>query len=275
MNNTYHFSSGNSPLLISMPHVGIEIPSKIASNMTPEALLLPDVDWHLTLLYDMVKEYDISVLSANYMRYVIDLNRPPKDISLYPGQDTTGLCPVDTFDKQPVYFKGRAPDVAEIQQRIDTYWMPYHAKLALELKRIHDIHGIAILLDAHSIASQVPRFFNGKLPDLNFGTADLQSCDVSLQDAIKDLMINYEKKSIQEPTQTKPYSYVFNGRFKGGYITRNYGIPANNIHSIQLEISQCTYMQEKFPYTYDPTLAGELKPLLSSLIETCIAWANK
>lgn len=267
MNHAYHFCSGNSPLLISMPHVGTQIPREIVYNMTPEALLMPDVDWHLALLYDMAKDYGASVLSAKYMRYVIDLNRSPNDMSLYPGQDTTGLCPIDTFAKQPVYLKDRTPDEAEIQNRIELYWKPYHDKLESELQRIHAMHGIALLWDAHSIASHVPRFFSGKLPDLNFGTADLQSCDASLQGALMATM--------QNSVYIKEYSHVFNGRFKGGYITRHYGVPTVNIHALQLEMSQCIYMQEEPPYQYDHHLAKAIKPLLGDLLETCLLWASR
>ena len=249
-----------------MPHVGTNLPKHIACNMTFQALIMADVDWHLTLLYDFAHTNGVSVLSANYMRYVIDLNRSPEDSSLYPGQDTTGLCPIDTFNKQPIYKEGKEPDQTEIQRRIEEFWRPYHHKLESELKRIYAIHGIALLWDAHSIASHVPRFFDGKLPDLNFGTADLQSCDASLQEAIA--------YNLQKSANAKKYSHVFNGRFKGGYITRHYGVPTLNIHAIQLEISQCIYMQEQAPYLYNPILAGELKPLLSELLETCILWAT-
>ncbi len=266
LKNSFNFYSGNSPLLISMPHVGTHFPEDIACNMTPQTLQMSDVDWHLTLLYDMAQAYDASVISAKYMRYVIDLNRSPEDTSLYPGQDTTGLCPIDTFDKQPIYKDGKEPNQAEIQTRIEEFWRPYHHKLESELKRLHAIHDIALLWDAHSIASHVPRFFDGKLPDLNFGTADLQSCDASLQETIAH--------QLQKSVYAKKYSHVFNGRFKGGYITRHYGLPTLNIHAIQLEISQCIYMQEQAPYLYNPILANKLKPLLSELLETCIAWAT-
>ena len=266
MKNTYRFHCGNSPLLISIPHAGVAVPEEIVCNMTSQALKMPDVDWHLTLLYDMAQTYDASVLSAEYARYVIDLNRSPEDTPLYPGQDTTGLCPIDTFDKQPIYIQGKEPNQQEIQNRIEQFWRPYHDKLESELKRIHAIHGIAVLWDAHSIASHVPRFFDGKLPDLNFGTADVQSCDASLQAAIA--------MTVQKSTHAQEYSHVFNGRFKGGYITRHYGVPAINIHSLQLEICQSIYMQEQPPYNYKPALAQELKPLLGELIDTCLIWAN-
>lgn len=267
MRHAYHFREGNSPLLISIPHVGTTLPKEIACRLTTEAQRLPDVDWHLDLLYDMARDYNISILSAEYARYVIDLNRSPENTSLYPGQDVTGLCPIDTFAKEAIYKDGAQPNEREIQKRIEQYWLPYHQKLASELARIKAIHGIAILWEAHSIASQVPRFFTGQLPDLNFGTADTKSCDVSLQQMLALTM--------QESSHAKGYNHVFNGRFKGGYITRHYGVPYNNIHAVQLEMSQRIYMEENPPYKYDAELAKNVKPLLSELLQTCIAWANR
>ncbi|MBI3231044.1 MAG: N-formylglutamate amidohydrolase, partial [Burkholderiales bacterium] len=176
----FHFTAGSLPLLVSMPHVGTAIPDDIAARLTPAALQKPDTDWHLPLLYDFLQAMGVSTLAAHWSRYVIDLNRPPHDTNLYPGQDTTGLCPLDTFHKAPLYVDGGAPDQAEVEQRLARYWQPYHSQLASELARIKQQHGYAILWDAHSIASIVPRFFAGKLPDLNFGSADGTSCDASL-----------------------------------------------------------------------------------------------
>lgn len=266
MNSNYNFISGNSPLLISMPHVGTTIPTDIAINMTPQALQRADTDWHLVQLYEMAQDYAASVLSAEYSRYVIDLNRSTDNASLYPGQDTTALCPLDTFAKEALYQPGKTPDSVEIARRIEQYWQPYHSKLASELKRLQAMHGIALLWDAHSIASNVPRFFSGKLPDLNFGTADVTSCDASLQAAIASCLA--------QSTAAQPYSQVFNGRFKGGYITRHYGVPAINVHALQLEMSQCIYMQEQAPYAYAPALADQVKPLLAELFASCISWAQ-
>ena len=266
MDKTYHFCSGNSPILISMPHVGTGVPNDIECRLTPEAMLLPDVDWHLPILYDMAKDFDISVISAKYARYVIDLNRSPDNTSLYPGQDVTGLCPIDTFAKSQIYLDVRQPDEKEILSRIEQYWQPYHHKLVSELNRINTIHGMVILWDAHSIASRVPRFFSGQLPDLNFGTADSTSCDISLQNALAATM--------HESIYAKNYSHVFNGRFKGGYITRQYGVPNMNFHALQLEMSQCIYMEENPPYKYNAELAMKVKPLLSDLLGTCLNWAK-
>lgn len=266
MDNNYQFCVGNAPILISMPHVGTSIPASIEAKLTPEAMRLPDVDWHLLALYDMAKKLDISVLSAEHARYVIDLNRSPQDTSLYPGQDVTGLCPIDTFAKQAIYQSGENPSEVEVKSRIEQYWQPYHQKLIDELERIKALHGVAMLWDAHSIASHVPRFFTGQLPDLNFGTADSTSCDISLQNALATTM--------RQSSHAKRYSYVFNGRFKGGYITRHYGLPNMNIHAVQLEISQCIYMEENPPYQYNAQQAMGVKPLLTDLLQTCLDWAK-
>lgn len=263
----YHFHGGHTPLLISMPHVGTVIPQDIARDMTPHALQKPDVDWHLPVLYAMAQAAGATVLSAEYMRYVIDLNRSPEDTNLYPGQDTTGLCPLDTFSRQPIYLDGRSPAPAEIKTRMARYWQPYHDKLQSELNRIRSIHGLAILWDAHSIASQVPRFFTGQLPDLNFGTVDMQSCDISLQQTLA--------ATVHNSIHARTYSHVFNGRFKGGYITRQYGMHEHNIHAVQLELSQRVYMDETPPYAYRPDLAKQLQPLLCDLLEACKAWASR
>jgi len=260
----FHFKAGNTPLLISMPHAGTTIPHSIAADMTDAALMKVDTDWHLPLLYDMAEQLGASVISAEYSRYVIDLNRPKEDSNLYPGQDTTGLCPIDTFSKRPLYKTGREPDAAQITHRIEQYWQPYHAQLNQELQRLRALHGIALLWDAHSIASVVPRFFNSKLPDFNFGTADQQSCAPDLQYRLDAVM-----------KKTASISYVINGRFKGGYITRNYGQPANNIHAVQLEMSQCLYMNETAPFTYRPDLAAQVQPMLNALLTTCLNWAEQ
>lgn len=265
MKQPFHFHQGHIPLLISMPHVGTSIAPEVSAQLLPAAQDKADTDWHLPQLYNMARELGASVIHAEYSRYVIDLNRSSDDSNLYPGQDTTGLCPLDTFAKQPLYAAGQMPDAAEVQRRIAQYWQPYHQQLQSELERLRALHGVAVLWDAHSIASQVPRFFQGKLPDLNFGTADQKSCDAGMQQALGATLA----------ASDTPYSHVFNGRFKGGYITRNYGQPERNIHAVQLEMSQCIYMDEAAPYAYRPDLAAQVQPLLRQLLATCVNWAQQ
>lgn len=249
----YRFRAGRIPLLVSMPHAGTHLPRTLMKRMTPAAVAVPDTDWHLEKLYDFLDEIGASVLVATYSRYVVDLNRPPDNANLYPGQDTTPLVPLDTFRKEPLYQPGCEPPESEIAERVANYWQPYHAKLADELERLREKFDYALLWEAHSIFSEVPRFFAGKLADLNLGTADGLSCAPGIGEALLK--------------KVSGYSAVLNGRFKGGYITRTYGDPANGVHAVQLELSAATYMSETPPYRLRKELAARLRPQLRSLIE--------
>ena len=252
---------GTAPRLISMPHVGPYIPAAIAERMTEQARLVSDTDWHLQILYDFAQELGASILAATHSRYVIDLNRPPDGSSLYPGQSVTGLCPVDTFENTPIYLPGWTPDKAETSARRTAIWHPYHEVLAGELARMKAQHGIAALWDAHSIRSVLPRFFEGKLPDLNLGTNKGSSCNVRMAQEIYDIAKSAEQEG---------YTSVLNGRFTGGYITRQYGRPTQNIHAIQLEMTQSSYMQEVLPFNYLPKVAAGIQPYLRRMLESML-----
>ena len=259
----FRFRQGTRPLLISMPHVGTHVPPALAERFTEEAHHVPDTDWHLERLYDFADELGASVLVATHSRYVIDLNRPPDNQNLYPGQDTTGLCPIDTFDKTPLYAAGDAPDEAEIAARCDAIWRPYHAQMQVELGRLHARHGTVALWDAHSIRSHVPRFFDGTLPDLNLGTANGASCNPALAQTLLGIA-----------TTAPGYTGVLNGRFKGGYITRQYGNPAERIHAVQLEQTQSSYMQEALPFDYLPDVAVGVQPHMRRMLEAVLAFVE-
>lgn len=251
----FSLRQGSAPLLISMPHVGTHIPDDIAADMTPVALRVDDTDWHLDRLYGFAHELGASMLVPSCSRYVIDLNRPPDDANLYPGRDTTGLCPTDTFDKASLYVAGRAPDDAALAARRERYWRPYHEALVAELARLRQAHGRVLLWEAHSIRSRVPRLFDGRLPDFNFGTADGASALPGLADELAQRVLAHGE-----------YTSVANARFKGGYITRQYGAPDDGIHAIQLELVQSTYMDETPPYAYDDARAARIAPLLGELL---------
>lgn len=250
---------GRAPLLISIPHAGIRIPVDIASAMTPIAREVDDTDWHLERLYEFAVEMGASVLVPANSRYVIDLNRPPDGANLYPGRDTTGLCPVDTFNSEPLYRGGGVPTDAQIAERREKYWRPYHDALAEELARLKAVHGKALLWEAHSIRSHVPRFFDGKLFDFNFGTAGGKSAVAGLAEKLEAMVL-----------EQGDYTAVGNGRFKGGYITRHYGKPQDGIHAVQLELSQITYMEETRPYRYDEARAARVAPLMRDLVQCAL-----
>lgn len=255
----YRFRAGRAPLLVSMPHTGTYVPEWLAPRLTRAAKPLPDTDWHLEPLYGFLDELGASVLVATHSRYVADLNRPPDDTNLYPGQDTTGVVPLDTFHKEPLYLPGFPPSEEEKRSRIEQYWKPYHAKLAAELARLKQQYGYALLWDAHSILSVLPRFFAGKLPDFNLGTADGKSCGLGLGEKLLERISGYSK--------------VLNGRFKGGYITRIYGNPANKVHAVQLELSEAIYMEEKAPFRFRDDMARKVRPYLRKLLEEMLGFA--
>jgi N-formylglutamate deformylase len=250
----FHFVPGTLPVLLSIPHVGTHIPEALRSDYAEVAWQRADTDWHLDRLYAFAHQLGASVLQATHSRSVIDLNRPPDDQSLYPGHITTGLGPSETFRGEPLYLAGRAPDAAEISRRLALYWQPYHETLAAELERLRSLHGHVLLWDAHSIASQLPRLFDGKLPDLNLGTADGASCASEVLAPVAAI------------AKVSGFSAIVNGRFKGGHITRRYGSPSRGVHAIQLELCQCLYMNESPPFDYRPEGAAQLQPALKAML---------
>ncbi|RZA22089.1 MAG: N-formylglutamate deformylase [Lysobacteraceae bacterium] len=253
--DTCHLHRGTTPLLVSLPHDGSAIPQALSARMTPEARRAPDTDWHVSRLYAFARGLGASVLVPTYSRYVIDLNRGEDDTSLYPGQNTTGLVPLIRFSGDPVYLSGAEPDAGEVASRIERYWRPYHAALRDELARIHAQHGRAVLWEGHSIrGSGLPFLFEGRLPDLNLGTANGASCSPRLQARIE-----------AELAAQSEYDWVGNGRFKGGHITRHYADPGNGIQALQLELSQRTYMGED-SFEYDEAKAARLQALLERLL---------
>jgi len=257
----FTFVPGTTPLLINVPHSGAYIPVEFRQRMTALAQTVPDTDWHVHLLYQFALERGVGLMAATHSRYVVDLNRDPGDAVLYPGADNTELCPTRSFASEDLYLAGQAPDAGQIALRREQYWAPYHRALAAELAQIKARYGYAILLDGHSIRSQVPRFFSGRLPDLNLGTADGNSCDASLQSA-----------ALQVLQSASGLSAVCNGRFKGGYITRHYGRPAEGVQALQLEMAQSCYMEEAAPHAWEPRRGEALMAVLRRLLESLLAW---
>ena len=247
---------GHAPLLLSLPHVGTRLPPALRPRLVQRALMTEDTDWHLERLYAFVRELGGSVLVPQYNRYVIDLNRPQENAPMYPGVNNTELCPTRFFTGEPLYLEGQAPDAAEVQQRLARYWQPYHQALRDELARLREVHGHSVLFDGHSIKSRLPWLFDGKLPDLNLGTASGASCAPALRDALAQVLA----------AQTQ-FSQVVDGRFKGGTITRQYGRPADALHAVQLEMCWSTYMVEQPPFAWDDALAAGVRPMLRQLVQ--------
>ena len=250
---------GTAPLLVSLPHDGSAIPPGIAERMTPAARRSLDTDWHVGRLYvPLAEALGASVLRPSLSRYVVDLNRPADGHALYPGRRETGLVSTIGFDGAPLYVTGGEPDASEVTRRVAQYWQPYHDALSDELARLMHEHGRVVLWEGHSIRSRVPMLFDGQLPDFNLGTADGASCTAPLQARLDAVLRGQDG-----------YSHVVNGRFKGGYITRHYGRPADNVQAVQLELAQCTYMDED-SLDFLPERAAGAQALIGELLRACL-----
>ena len=260
---TFRLHHGSTPLLISLPHDGSEIPASLAAAMVERARVAPDTDWHMSRLYDFALAMGASMIVPRFSRYVVDLNRPPDDALLYPGLNTTGLCPIVQFSGEPIYLPGREPSPSEVDRRVEAYWQPYHQALADEVLRLRELHGRVLLWEGHSIRAQVPFLFKGRLPDLNLGTAVGASCLPQTQQRIESTLSGQSN-----------YSWVSNGRFKGGYITRHHGRPQAGVEAVQLELAQLNYMDED-SFRYDEARAASLQPVLQSLLEAAMDQAGK
>jgi N-formylglutamate deformylase len=256
----YTLHRGSSPLLISMPHVGTQIPPQQRARYTERALQVEDTDWYLDRLYAFAEPLGASLLVPVHSRYLIDLNRASDNRPMYPGQNNTELCPTRHFTGEALYREGQAPDEAEVRRRVFAYWQPYHSALQQELARLKAAHGHAVLFDAHSIKSELPWLFEGQLPHMNIGTVGGASCAPGLCAAVQAVF-----------SAQNDYSHVMNGRFKGGHITRDYGRPAEGVHAVQLEMCWRAYMDES-PAAWNDARAAAVRPLLQRLVQTLIDW---
>jgi len=256
MSDCFDYHAGSTPLLISIPHDGRTVPASISTLMTERAKGLPDTDWHVGRLHEFAKGLGASVIAATHSRYVVDLNRASTDENLYQRRFVTGLCPEKMFDGGDIYLDGQTVGSDQKEDRIIKYWRPYHDRIASALRDLRETFGYALLWDAHSIPSEVPLLFDGVLPELNFGTNNCQSCAGSIIDAV-----------IERASEFEAYVSVRDARFKGGYITRHYGDPGNDVHAVQLELAQRCYMIEEF-CDFDDERAAKLQNCLNELLRT-------
>lgn len=260
---------GDVPLIVSFPHTGTELPDALASQFLSPWLARRDADWWVHELYAFAQQMGATTVRTAVSRSVIDVNRDPSGTSLYPGQNTTGLCPLTTFDNQPLYRDGHGPDEAEIARRRDTWFVPYHDALAAEIARLRAEHGTVVVYDAHSIRSHIPHLFDGQLPQFNLGTNGDTSCDNALTDVVDNLCA------------MSGMSHVRNGRFKGGYITRHYSDIPGGVHTLQMELACRGYMHEpeavdehSWPTPLDPDHAAPLRATLQQVLDACLDFAT-
>ena len=259
---------GSAPLVLTLPHTGLDL-LDVESALESAWLGRKDADWWVHRLYGFADELGATVIRTSISRTVIDCNRDPSGVSLYPGQATTELCPTTTFDGEPLYRAGSAPDANEIARRRRLYFEPYHEALVNELARLRSQHRAVVLYDCHSIRSRIPRLFDGELPNCNIGTNNGASCSPELTARIE---------AICDATD---FVRVTNGRFKGGYTTRHHGHPADGVHAVQMELACRGYMREpdsvnsgNWPTPYDEAFAAPMRAALEKILAACVEFAN-
>jgi formiminoglutamase len=256
-------TQGDGPVILGFPHGGTYVPDDIAGRLNEEGRLLRDTDWHVDELYAGLLP-GVTTVRAMFHRYVIDANRDPTGASLYPGQTTTGLVPLSTFDNTPIWQAGAEPDTAETARRLAAFHAPYHAALRAEVERVHARHGVAVLYDCHSIRSAIPWMFEGPLPDFNIGTNLGASCAPGLEQDVLGICAASGR------------SHVLNGRFRGGWTTRHYGEPERGVHAIQMELAQSCYLAlEEPPFTLSPPRVAVLRPVLAAILHAIATHAQK
>jgi N-formylglutamate deformylase len=252
----FEVRQGSSPVILGFPHTGTDVPASIRERLNDNGRILADTDWHIHDLYQGLLP-DATTVRATFHRYVIDANRDPAGVSLYPGQNTTGLVPETDFDGLPIWKEGKGPTEADIAERLRDFHAPYHAALAAEIARVKAIHGVAVLYDCHSIRSHIPFLFEGRLPDFNIGTDMGKTCATEIERAAAEIAAGADG-----------YSHILNGRFKGGWTTRHYGRPEQGVHAIQMELAQSTHLAtEAPPFALDRAKADRLRRPLKAILE--------
>lgn len=259
--NVFDVFPGDGPVVLAQPHGGTWLPDDLTARLNNRGRGLDDTDWHITRLYDGLLA-EVTVVRMNVHRYAIDANRDPSGVSLYPGQNTTSLCPVTDFDGEAIWEDGQAPSADEIAARRDLWHAPYHAALTAELDRVRARHGIAVLWDCHSIRSEIPFLFEGTLPVFNIGTDGGRTCAPAMEVAV-----------LKTCTASPDGTTVLNGRFRGGWTTRQYGRPETGVHAIQMELAQRAYMDERAPWAYLPERAEQVRPVLRDCLRRLHALA--
>lgn len=209
------------PIVANLPHSGLHVPAHIADTFTEkQRQSLPNSDWHLQSLYDFLPSLGITVMQANYSRYVVDLNRglkPP-----FFGSFWSAVVPEQTAFKQPIY--QRKPSADEVRSRIEAYYTPYHQKLTELLNHTVSHHGKAYLIDLHSFMGLIT-------DDVCLGNADGATCSEKLISTVETSLAQQQ------------YQVVKNKVFTGGFITRHYG-QQPNVEALQIELRYTNYLPD-------------------------------
>ena len=255
------------PVVVDVPHAGEWIPRSVTDEMVVgDQTLRRDLDLYVDQIWQDAPSMGASLLSSNVSRYVVDLNRADDDVSPQtvkggvrlqkPGYyHERGVVWRSTTDGTPVM---RGPMSAEaFARRIATFHTPYHKALAEEIERVRQIFGFCILLDGHSMPSQGRQGHS----DPGSRRADIVPGDVmgtSCAGSLTSLVCSTYREAGMSVKPNTPY--------QGGWITRHYGKPEDNVHAIQIEINRALYMNER-TFVQIPQGMHRLRMAANALLE--------
>jgi N-formylglutamate deformylase len=239
---------GHTPLVLDSPHSGTHYPKDFGYACDFLELRQCE-DTYVSELFAPARQLGVSWLEAHFPRSYIDANRACNEIDadmIEPQQVAAlvasekiklgaGLIWRQTLQGQPVY--KRKLSWAEVEARINTCWKPYHDALSQLIHQTHELHGLCIHLNCHSMPSKHPlyegRFAEGRVPDFILGSRDETSASPRITALISQVLSDMG------------YKVLINQVFKGAELTRAYAQPSSRKHSIQIEINRGLYMDER------------------------------
>ncbi len=258
--NIKHPGKHRVPIVISVPHAGTQFPEELAGLYKKRMRkILDDTDWFVHRLYEFAPAMGITLVKANLSRWVIDLNRDPESAPLYDdGRLITSVTPHTDFFGNNIYkSKKHEPGKKEVAKRLKKYYWPYYERLSVLLEERKKEFGKVLLWDAHSIRHRVSTIQNDPFPDMILGNNDEKTAQPQLI------------KIALESLRSGDYEVAHNHPFKGGHITRYFGDPENQIHTLQLEMNKILYMDDN-EITYNKARAARVQGLLKSCMENLV-----
>jgi N-formylglutamate deformylase len=227
-----------TPVLVEVPHAGLWLDAEAAGWTTaPARCIARDADLYVDELFANSADAGATLLCARLSRYVVDLNRASDDFdrgAVVGGPHLgrpRGVIWRLTSDGLPVL---RDPiSVSEYERRVRLFHAPYHGALQSLLDRKRDRFGFAVMLCAHSMPTPRPRGgINVHTADLVPGTQGRTAADGRYIDLIDRVGVEHG------------WCVEHDVPYRGGYSTRHYGRPDENVHVVQLEIARRLYMDE-------------------------------
>lgn len=269
--------AGQTPLVLDSPHSGTVYPEDFGT-VRDLATLRRAEDTHVEKLYAFAPDLGVAWVEAHFPRSYLDANRDTTEIdtTMLDGEWTDpvstdprvlskvrlgkGLIWKLTDEGLPIY--DRQLPVAEVRQRIDSCWRPYHAAVTQAMDEAHARHGYAIHINCHSMpaiaASHATDFPGLAHADFVIGDRDGSTADPALS------------QKICAHLRALGYSVDYNHPYKGVELVRRNGNPAGHRHSIQVEINRKLYMDEA-TLALDEAGAARLQGHLRSMVEMLLA----